>query len=94
MSEVKLNLPWSELRSETWIDGIKRAVRSRPESDIRRMLPLTPENVLALIIDGQSVSIKALEEVLEIAEKAEVGKKASALDRIEELIRVVLGRGV
>ena len=45
----RLDGPWAEGRTETWLDGLKRAVRSAPHSDIRRMLPLTPENVLALI---------------------------------------------
>lgn len=57
---AKLESPWSDSLSESWIDAIKRAIRSRPDSGVRRMLPLTPENVLALIYDSQEQLIYAV----------------------------------
>lgn len=56
----RLNTPWAEGRTETWIEVIKRAIRSRDDSDIRRQLPITPELVLALIYDAQTEMLEAL----------------------------------
>lgn len=47
---------------ETWIQAIKRAVRSRPESNIRQTIALTPENVLTLIYDAQQKMLETLKE--------------------------------
>lgn len=65
-TKVKLHKPWGVEREETWIDGLRRACRSASHSTVRRQLPLSPENVLALIEDAQGGMLEALKELLRV----------------------------
>lgn len=65
----RLNSPWEKGREETWIAVIELACKSSPSSTIRRVLPLSPETVMALIEDAQAAH-EGLVEALEGYEKA------------------------